>query len=672
MTSSRVSHIAALAAALLGSSASLAAGQFFKPDTTLTISSLAGWHVLGQAEWKVENGELVGRAKPGSEGGWLVMDRSLQDLGLFASFKCTGACKTGILLRAEKTQQGMRGVLVSLTEGDLASYRATLDSQGRILVREKVPTPDPDGPMPGGGSRWPALPGGRYTPGDSPLPEGVSLPALEPRRGIYKPGDWNTVNVLIARWTTTDGKGVEADNGTVLRSNLNGGGGAYSGIDNGLLPDAGTASYGPIALYVGGTGEVRFKGISYVDYNARYTFPKEYVSPRFEVRRLSEWATAFAASAADFNHDGVMDVAAGPLYWMGPDYSVTREIYPLQTYNPTQVHPIVAMYNFAGDFNGDGWPDVLGIRGTAGAGVGTVYLNPRGEPRRWDRFDVLPSVGNEVTAMKDVDGDGKPEVIHGFQGKYLAYSKPDPSDATKPWITTIVSEAGPWGANQRHGVGAGDVNGDGLTDILSTYGWWEQPTRSSGKQLWTYHPQAFGRRPAISAAPGGGEIGVYDVNGDGLNDVVTTMEAHGFGLSWFEQKRNAAGTISFVEHLIMGDFSTKNAGDVTFTEPHGAAFADIDGDGVMDIVTGKSLMHHFGYQDADSFGPAVLYWYRTVRNPSAPGGAEFVPELIHNRSGLGDKIEVADMNRDGTPDIVVSSFTGTYVLLNHYQPSAPR
>jgi len=303
--------------------------------------------------------------------------------------------------------------------------------------------------------------------------------------------------------------------------------------------------------------------------------------------------------------------------------------------------------------------------------VGTLYLNPRGEPRRWDRHEVLPSVGNEVTVMKDVDGDGRAEVIHGFQGKFLAYSRPDPADATRPWITTVITEAGPWGANQRHGLGAGDVDGDGLTDILSTYGWWRQPSRGASGRPWTYHPQAFGRRPAISAAPGGGEIGVYDVNGDGLNDVVTTMESHGFGLSWFEQRRDRSGTISFVEHMIMGDFSTENAGGVTFTGPHGAAFADIDGDGVTDVITGKSLMHHFGYQDADSFGPAVLYWYRTVRDRDAPGGARFVPELIHNRSGLGDKVEVADLNRDGTPDIVVSSFTGTYVLLNRYRPGRP-
>jgi hypothetical protein len=60
----------------------------------------------------------------------------------------------------------------------------------------------------------------------------------------------------------------------------------------------------------------------------------------------------------------------------------------------------------------------------------------------------------------------------------------------------------------------------------------------------------------------------------------------------------------------------------------------------------------------------VLYWYRTVRNPKAPGGAEFVPELIHNRSGVGSNFTIADMNHDGVPDIVTSVDKGTFVFFN--------
>ncbi len=102
----------------------------FIPDGRVTGSSLVGWHRLGTVEWKVAGGELSVGPKGG--GGWLVLDRAYQDVGIFSSVKCTSACKAGILLRAEKTPEGgLRGIYVSLTRGDLASYVVTLYATGR-------------------------------------------------------------------------------------------------------------------------------------------------------------------------------------------------------------------------------------------------------------------------------------------------------------------------------------------------------------------------------------------------------------------------------------------------------------------------------------------------------------------------------------------------------------
>src|SRR2546428_9228478 len=112
-------------------------GPTFIPDSTFKGSTLAGWRALGQAEWRAQGGELIGVPKPGGSGGWLVLDRSYQDVGFYSSFRCTGGCKTGVLLRAEKTPQGMKGIYVSLNEGGVSSYRVKLDAQGQELQRER-------------------------------------------------------------------------------------------------------------------------------------------------------------------------------------------------------------------------------------------------------------------------------------------------------------------------------------------------------------------------------------------------------------------------------------------------------------------------------------------------------------------------------------------------------
>ena len=100
-------------------------------------------------------------------------------------------------------------------------------------------------------------------------------------------------------------------------------------------------------------------------------------------------------------------------------------------------------------------------------------------------------------------------------------------------------------------------------------------------------------------------MAVYDVNGDGLNDVITSLNPHGWGLAWYEQKRDAQGKIAFAEHMVMDDFSTKNADGVTFSELHGTGFADMDGDGIPDFIAGK---RYFSHLDPDPRCAPVLYW----------------------------------------------------------------
>jgi hypothetical protein len=614
------------------------ANKNFTPDWTFRGSSLASFRTLGDAEWRAEDGEIVGKPRSAA-GGWLILDKPLQDVQFAATFRCTGGCRAGVMVRAQSTPEGIRGIYVALPDGQnpAGTFALKLDPQGREVQREalkpargtvRLMTPPPANaapprPRPFGGGGEAAL------PPDSPL--------ARPNYA-YRPNEWNPLEVLL--------------DANMLRVWTNDG--PESGTTNGQA-DEDLSPYGPVALFVGGTGEVRFKQVELKDLGRRF-LPNEQVSSRFRMQRINDFYYSWSPAAADINHDGILDIVSGPFYYLGPDYQVAREIYLSKTADVSSQYT-AASVTFAFDYTGDGWPDVLVAHGRAMS----LYVNPKGELRRWDKYDVLPTINSEVAIFKDIDGDGKPDAIF-VGGGAVCWAGANPSDPTAPWIVHKVSQQG-YGVVAQHGIGAGDINGDGRMDIVSPYGWWEQPPKGTPDGLWPYHPVALGRWPRAGGSSGGGEMGVYDVNGDGLNDVVTSLEAHGWGLAWYEQKRDKSGAISFVEHIIADDHATKTPSNVTFSEAHAATFADVDGDGIPDFIVGKRVYsHNESYTDPDPYGPAVLYWFRTVRNAKAPGGAEFIPELIHNRSGVGSTVLAVDLNKDGAMDIVTSTNRGTFIF----------
>ena len=100
--------------------------------------------------------------------------------------------------------------------------------------------------------------------------------------------------------------------------------------------------------------------------------------------------------------------------------------------------------------------------------------------------------------------------------------------------------------------------------------------------------------------------------------------------------------------------------------------SDLDGEGIEDIIAGKRLFSHLdSYTDPDPHGDAVLYVFRTVRNRRAPGGAEFVPELVHNRSGVGSMVQTSDLNKDGAVEILSATDRGTFIFWGTPKKRAP-
>jgi len=619
----------------------------FMPDWTFKGSALTGTQQIGQATWKAENGEIIG-TPTAPAGGWLLLPGGYQDVQVGGDLRCAADCRVGVMIRAENTSTGTSGLFGALVSPNRVAQAVTFDAQGAFADVEPLARPAPGQyrlappqPQPNaGGARGG---GGGARAGGAPAQAQPFVSKFPPAPSdAFKPNDWNPFELI-----------ADAD---IFRVAMNSyrPSGYFDGM-NGLAvaTDGKGGGYGPVALYVGGTGEVRFRNLGIKDLNRRIT-PTPNVSARFRAQHIEDFYYGWSMAAGDFNHDGVLDVTIGNRYYLGPTFQESRELYLAQPYNPAKEYA-PAMVNYAADYTGDGWDDILVVESRPPV----LYVNPRGESRRWTRYAISPAVTSEAIAFKDIDGDGKANPIFAG-GNVVQWIAPDPANPTAPWKVYVVSTPGPPGASI-HGVGGGDVNGDGRLDIIVPHGWYEQPASGPRTVPWTFHQGAFGR-----AGNAGGEFEVFDVNGDKVPDIVTSLAAHGFGLAWYEQKKGADGAEStWVEHMIMGDFAANNPGNVTFSELHALTAADIDGDGVKDIVTGKRhWAHEESYVDPDPMGAAVVYVFRTVRDPKAPGGARFVPELIHNRSGVGSMVQTADLNKDGAPDVMVATNTGGWIFWN--------
>jgi hypothetical protein len=376
---------------------------------------------------------------------------------------------------------------------------------------------------------------------------------------------------------------------------------------------------------------------------------EEYLLHRFERIQLSDQFFCEGASAGDFNQDGMTDIVSGPYWYAGPNYGKRQTYYPAKPFDINGYSD--NFLTFAHDIDHDTWTDIVVIGFPDKEAY--WYKNPQNKSVNWTRHLIHPVVGNESPTLADVTGDDVPELVFNTGGQ-LGYAQLDPDGPTRPWTFHAISPPGDF---QRftHGLGVGDVSGDGRTDLLEKNGWWEQPPVDAKAPFWTFHPVPF-------TQPGGAQMFAYDFDGDGDNDVVTSTSAHAYGLSWFEQVLED-DAIAFREHKIMGATAAENPYGVVFSQPHAMVLADMNRDGILDLVTGKRFWAHNGH-DPGARDPAVSYWFQTVR---AEGSAHFVPHLIDRNSGVGTQVTAADVNGDDWPDVVVGNKKGTFVLLQHVQ-----
>lgn len=338
-------------------------------------------------------------------------------------------------------------------------------------------------------------------------------------------------------------------------------------------------------------------------------------------------------AVADVNKDGRMDIVAGTFWFEAPTWK-RHEIDPGKIYKTTEYSN--TFLDFTMDVNHDGWVDLVRIP-TPGEAA-TWYENPKNAKGYWKEHKLFHSIGNESPALYDIDADGVPDLVCAdSKNKKVVWLSASANPNDTSWTRHIISNDSLRGTDRyTHGLGFGDMNDDGRTDVVMHQGWWEAPVNRK-QEDWIFHRADLGEECS--------QMYIMDLDGDGDMDVISAS-AHHYGIWWHEQVKDG-DSIRWIHHEIYNKFS----------QSHGVALADLNGDGHPDLVTGKRYYAHNGH-DPGAEEPAFLYWfeYKPGKVPS------WIPHEIDNNSGVGLQVVVKDVNKDGLMDIVESNKKGVYLF----------
>ena len=417
----------------------------------------------------------------------------------------------------------------------------------------------------------------------------------------------------------TGGAGAVAGNGSV------------GGAGGGAPPDAANGSY-----TVTGTWPTR--PIALATKPGTLVYTKVQIHDRF----LAE-----SCSIADYNKDGIPDISAGRRWWegpIGPGMPGTEHIFrgghndlPRAGLGPELVTGVSDDWScFAQDVDSDGNTDIINIASASvddtmtpsrdpapqKAGTAFWYKNPgaaTAATAMWQPYQIHADVKHEQHGLVDVNGDGKPEFYGACSGCDPAETKgyyqmgADPTLGWQYHAVTAHVEFPFGGTGWLHGLGFGDVNKDGKPDLITREGVWTNALAASPDAAGFLDVHLWGNTD-MAGQLGGSHMHAADMDGDGDNDIAAAELAHNYGVAWYEQTTPGV----FVKHKITGSPNEPGSTGIVFSQPHAVEVADMDGDGMTDMITGKMrFAHPDGYGDPDLQGDPVNYVFQ-FKTPLRP------------------------------------------------------
>jgi hypothetical protein len=435
------------------------------------------------------------------------------------------------------------------------------------------------------------------------------------------------------------------------------------------------------------SGDIALEGIVYL-YAGSASGPLD--TPVWDAegnQNNSGWGEAIAA-AGDVNGDGFADILVGARTWTGDyDEEGRASLYlghatflnflPDWTVYGGQTE---AHYGFsvatAGDVNGDGLSEIIVgapeyTNGESEEGRAFVYHGVSDAPQLefgvfMDTNQAYAGGGLTCAAAGDVNGDGYDDVLIGVgaydygqvdEGVVFLYLGTFQGLASSPiWYAQSNQEQAYLGQSV---ACAGDVNGDGLADILAGAPWYDRDHTDEGAAfVWHGAESAPMGNPSNADWTGtGGQAnanygisvaGAGDVNGDGYADVIVGAQLYDDGQAdegaAFAYYGSAEGLPDTWDWYRDADLADAYFGHCVATA------GDFNGDGFSDVIVGSYKYDH----------PSVDEGLATVYDGSADGltnGAPFWYAQGDEAEGwLGYSVGCAgDINGDGYSDIIIGA-----------------